>query len=141
MKCCLTIHRVLCEHRCGGNCVESAILEASKLLCSAFDIPEPKVEVLPRQRCGVYNHRLQRIRVGLNAWRGIVPSFLHEFAHHLAEIRTKGAVVNDKHGLAFRHALLDVTEAWYGDHEKYAWNTEYKLVNRWYVAVVANGRR
>lgn len=121
--------------------MESEILEASKLLCSVFGIPEPKIEIKPRSKCGVYNHRLQRIRVGQNAWRGIMTSFLHEFAHHLTEIRTRGAAINDPHGLAFRHALLDVAEAWYGDPAKYSWSTEYKLVNRWYTAAIANGRR
>ena len=50
---------------------------------------------------------------------------LHEFSHRLS--------LSIRHGVKFRYALLRVVKFWYGDTDKYDWESDYKCVAKWYL--------
>lgn len=116
--------------------------EVSTILSGRLGVKTPKISPTRcNRRGGWYSwHGKAKgtIRIGQTAWMGTVPTFLHEYAHHLSYERTSGVVKKDPHGLAFRYALLELTSIFYGNTDQYPWEKEYPLVKRWYAKLTAS---
>lgn len=104
--------------------------EIANILAAEFNIKPPLVSINSRRRGASYTPMFRRINIPFaGSWRGTENSMVHEFAHHLVNVRSPRA---RPHGSEFIRALAEVSAAWYGDIHQYDWKTEYKSVKSWY---------
>ncbi len=97
-------------------------------LCKVYKLPLIPI-VWTSTRRGRFVYKPTTIRLGINCWRGIKTSYIHEFAHYV-DYSTHGPYLH--HGKEFYDSLLKVAEHVLGNPKKYKWSTEYKSVlSRW----------
>ncbi len=107
---------------------EREVREALHRLSATFGITPPALEWSSHPKNGVYYYLRHEIAIGPRVWRGVLPTFLHEFAHALAWQRVGFA--SKGHGTHFLLALHDTVTAWYGDPAQYDWASEYDSIAR-----------
>jgi len=116
---------------CSMSRTEAA--EMILLLSSALGVSAPGMRWSDRARRGRYGLVSMLIVVGPRCWRGAEASILHEFAHHVVNVRNpyrweRGGRINH-HGPDFIEALRLVVSEWYG-MASYPWGTEYASIRR-----------
>lgn len=109
--------------------------EIITLLSKEFKVRPPKLEMIRGKRSW-YRSRKKLISFGVG-WENHFTRenvLLHEFAHHLEYCRNGGQLADKKsaHSAYFVKCLIEVVEYYYGDLSKYAWDKEYKQVQRFY---------
>jgi hypothetical protein len=101
--------------------------EIAAVLCERLDVVPPRIAARSRTQRGAYSPTRLLIKVPKVAWRGRIPSFLHEFAHHHQYCKNSWAGMR-AHGKEFRRSLVRVVKAHYGNLRDYPWQTEYRSV-------------
>lgn len=99
---------------------ETVLKQLAKELASRCNVPVPTVTETSRAAVGAYEPRTQEITAAVTSARGMVPSFLHQFAHHVANVRGLGPW----HDAEFTEVLEEVATAHYGNAALYPWKTE-----------------
>jgi hypothetical protein len=115
------------RHEGGHMLNRQAVEEVIVLLAEEFKIPRPRIRWHGRTLRGRACWTTNTIYLGPNCWRGM-DSVLHEFAHIL-HYRTTGE--RGCHREGFVYALKKTAHAWYGDHTKYSWQTEYRSLRKY----------
>lgn len=88
-----------------------------------FRVPAPDVRV---RAIGRASYRFEAHRIGLPPGCHVA-TLVHEFAHHLAFMRTR----HKGHGAPYRVALVEVASYAMGGADRYPWVSEYAKVNAW----------
>jgi hypothetical protein len=120
-------------------------LEIIKRLSERFEVTPPTFR-FNKSRRGLYYPAKQEVTIARPLKQGRrrrgEHSLLHEFAHHLADLRVRreyeaaGRAWSFKdlphHDARFRRALLDITTFYYdGDPKRYVWDSEYPAIISW----------
>jgi hypothetical protein len=120
-------------------------LEIITRLSARFEVTPPSFRFNKSQR-GMYYPITQEVTIARplkqGTWRRGEHSLLHEFAHHLADLRVRreyeaaGRKWSFKdlphHDERFRQALLEIATFYYdGEPKRYLWASEYKSIVGW----------
>lgn len=110
-------------------------------LSAHFGIVAPKFNTLsPRTKRGFYRPATGEIFIGHGTWCGW-HAVIHEFAHHLHNVKQAEAHANTvnkwffrrerAHGVEFCRWLLQVVNFAFADPKAYMWTREYRSIRAW----------